>query len=287
MNAHLLPLTAAQYHADPALKPSLSNSIAQILIDQSPAHAWLAHPRLNPNYQPENNSKFDLGSAAHVMLLERRDDCIVRVQADDWRTKAAREARDTAQANGQYAVLERVYSDIEAMVRAARDFIDDTELKGIFETGEAEQTILWQQGNVHCRIRPDLLSADRRIILDYKTTPSANPEAFILQIGRMGYDLQAEFYTDGVTDLTDEEPQFVFLCQEPKPPYSCSLVALSGAYREVGKAKVKQAVKLWSECMTTNAWYAYSNRIAWADPKPWDLIRAEAAMAAADTEEAA
>ena len=284
MNAHLLPLTAAQYHADPAIRPSLSNSIAKILIDQSPAHAWLAHPRLNPNYQPESDSKFDLGSAAHVMLLERRDDCIVRVQADDWRTKAAREARDAAQANGQYAVLERQYADIEMMVKAARDFIDDTELKGIFETGEAEQTLLWQEGNAHCRIRPDLLSADRRIILDYKTTPSAHPEAFIMQIGRMAYDLQAEFYTRGVAYLTDVEPQFVFLCQESKPPYACSLVALSGAYREVGKAKVNQAIKLWSECMTTNAWYGYSNKIHWGEPKPWDLVKAEAAMAAVEEE---
>jgi hypothetical protein len=287
VNATLLPLSATEYHADPAIRPSLSNSIAQILIDQSPAHAWLKHPRLNPNYEPETNSKFDLGSAAHVMLLERRDDCIVRVQADDWRTKAAREARDAAQANGQYAVLERQYSDIEMMVKAARDFVDETELKGIFATGEAEQTVMWQEGNTHCRIRPDLLSADRSIILDYKTTPSAAPEAFIMQIGRMGYDLQAEYYVRGVEDLTGVEPTFVFLCQESKPPYACSLVALSNAYREVGRAKVNQALKLWGECMTTNEWFGYSTKVHYADPKPWDLIRAEAAMASEETEEAA
>ena len=275
MSAKIISLPAAAYHADPALKPSLSNSIAKILIEQSPAHAWLQHPRLNPNYVPDPNSKFDLGSAAHVMLLERRDDCIVRVNADDWRTKAAREARDAAQANGQYAVLERQYADIEAMVRAARDFINDTELAGIFETGEAEQTILWQEGNAHIRIRPDLISADRTVILDYKTTPSANPDAFIAQIGRMAYDLQAELYTCGVAALTGSEPQFVFLCQENEAPYACSLVALSESYRIVGKQKVKRALKLWSECMTTNAWYSYSNKIAYAEPKPWVLMQAE------------
>lgn len=284
MNASLLPLTAAEYHADPCVRPSLSNSIAQILIDQSPAHAWLKHPRLNPNYEPETDSKFDLGSAAHVMLLERRDDCIVRVQADDWRTKAAREARDAAQANGQYAVLERQYNDIEAMVRAARQFIDDTELAGILDTGDAEQTLIWQEGNAWCRARPDFLSSGRAVGLDYKTTPSAAPEAFIMQIGRMGYDLQAEFYTRGIKALTGSEPAFIFLCQESKPPYACSLVALAETYRVVGQAKVNQALKLWSECMTTNAWYSYSNRIHWADPKPWDLIRAEAAIASATEE---
>lgn len=283
MNATILPLSAAQYHADPAMRASLSNSIAQILVDQSPAHAWLQHPRLNPNYQAESNSKFDMGSAAHVMLLERRDDCIVRVNADDWRTKAAREARDTAQACGQYAVLERQYADIEMMVKAARDFVNDTELKGILESGEAEQTVIWEEGNIWCRIRPDLLSADRRVVLDYKTTPSANPEAFIMQIGRMAYDLQAEFYTRGIEDLTGLEPTFVFLCQETSPPYACSLVALSATYRKVGQAKVVRAMQLWSECMTTGAWYSYSNKIAYAEPKPWDLIRAETVEA--ETEE--
>jgi hypothetical protein len=287
MNASILPLTAAEYHADPCIRPSLSNSIAQVLIDQSPAHAWLKHPRLNPNYESEKDSKFDLGSAAHVMLLERRNDCIVRVNADDWRTKAAREARDAAQANGQYAVLERQYNDIEAMVRAARQFVDDTELAGILSTGDAEHTVTWQEGSIWCRIRPDLLSADRRIILDYKTTPSAHPDAFIMQIGRMGYDLQAEFYVRGVEDLTGLESTFVFLCQESKPPYACSLVALANSYREVGKSKVNAAMRVWSECMITNAWYGYSNKIHYADPKPWDLIRAEAAMAAGSSEEAA
>ena len=279
MNAHLLPLSSAEYHADPCIRPSLSNSIAQVLIDQSPAHAWLKHPRLNPNYEPETDSKFDLGSAAHLMLLERRDDIIVRVQADDWRTKAAREARDAAQANGQYAVLERQYSDLEAMVRAARQFVDDTELKGILADGMAEQTLIWQEkSGIYCRARPDLLSFERKVCLDYKTTPNASPDAFITQIGRMGYDLQAEHYVRGIKDLTEHDFTFVFLAQESKPPYACSLVALAETYRVVGQAKVAQAMRMWSECMTTNAWYGYSNRIAYGEPKPWDIIRAEAAM---------
>ena len=281
MNATILPLTAAEYHADPCIRPSLSNSIAQVLIDQSPAHAWLKHPRLNPNYETETDSKFDLGSAAHAMLLEQRDDCIVRVQADDWRTKAAREARDAAQANGRYVVLERQYNDIECMVRAARQFIDRTELRGIFSAGESEQTVIWNDSRGSwCRCRPDRLNADRSIILDYKSTPNAAPEAFIMQIGRMGYDLQAEFYIDGVTALNGgDEPTFIFLAQETSPPYECSLVALAESYRAVGRAKVMQAKRLWAECMTTNSWYGYSTRIHYADPKPWDLIRAESAMA--------
>lgn len=287
MNATKLPLPAAAYHADPAIKPSLSNSIAQILIDQSPMHARLQHPRLNPQYVREQKNEYDLGSAAHVMLLESRDDCIVRVAADNWRTNAAKEQRATAFANGQYAVLERQYDDIVNMVEAAKNFIEHTELAGIFSVGESEQTIVWQEpSGIWCRCRPDRLSADMSVCLDYKSTTTAQPDAFITQIGRMGYDVQAEFYIDGGRELTGREPTFVFLAQENKAPYACSLVALSNTYREVGKAKVKQAKKTWAECMANDKWPGYSNLIHYGEPKPWDLIKAEEAISAAaeDTE---
>lgn len=274
MENGIINLTPELYHADPAPIASLSSSIAHILIEQSPMHAWLAHPRLNPNYERETDSRFDLGSAAHMMLLERREDRIVRVQADDWRTKAAREARDAAQAEGKYAVLERQFADIVAMCNAAQDFLLTTELSDILGTGDPEQTVLWQEGKMWCRCRPDMLALDRRVVLDYKSTASAAPDAFAKQIGRMGYDLQAEFYLRGLKAV-GYDPVFVFLAQEITPPYACSLISLSNAFREVGKAKVARAMKLWEMSMTTNNWLGYSTRILYAEPKPWDLMELE------------
>ena len=268
--------TAEQYHADPAPTASLSSSIAHILLEQSPLHAYLAHPRLNPLYQREEDSRFDLGSAAHLMLLERREDKIVRVQADDWRTKAAREARDAAQANGQFAVLKRQYADIVAMCTAAQDYLLTTELGYLLATGDPERTLLWQENDLWYRARPDLMSKDRRIVLDYKSTASAAPEFIARQIGRMGYDLQSEYYLRGLQAVTGrEDTVFVFLFQEITPPYACSLISLSNAYREVGRLKVARAITLWGRCITTNTWPGYTSRILYAEPKPWDLIQAE------------
>lgn len=268
-------LTSKQYHDDPAPHPSLSSSIAQVLLTQSPQHAWLAHPRLNPHYAPEQDSRFDLGSAAHMMLLERREDRIVIVKADDWRTKAAKEARDEAQAAGKYAILERQHYDVVLMCERARNFVSGTELENILDTGTPEQAVLWSEGDVWCRCRPDMLSTDMKIVLDYKSTGSASHEAFAKQIGRMGYDLQAEFYTRGMAAVTGVEPVFVFLAQEITPPYACSLTALSNAYRAVGQAKVKRAMSIWRECTASNEWPLYTPQIAYAEPKPWDLTLTE------------
>jgi hypothetical protein len=283
VNPGIFNLTAENYHADPCPTASLSSSIANILLDQSPLHAWLAHPRLNPNYAREASARFDLGSAAHMMLLERREDRIVRVQAKDWRTNAAKEARDAAQANGQFAVLEHQYADILAMCTAAQDYLLTTELGDMLATGDPEQSVLWKEPNASAagshvlwyRCRPDLLSKDRRVILDYKSTSSAAPDFVSKQIGRMGYDLQSEFYTRGLKAI-ELEPTFVFLFQEITPPYACSLISLSNTFREVGKLKVARAMKIWETSITSNTWPVYTNKILYCEPKPWDAAEMEA-----------
>ena len=281
MIANLTPgmhnLSMEIYQADPCPKPSLSSGIANILLTQSPAHAWLAHPRLNPAYQREFDSRFDLGSAAHTALLERDESKIVIVEADDWRTKAAREARDAAQADGRYAILARQYADVQKMVSAAHSYIQSTELRGIFDTGSPEQSLVWQEGDVWCRARPDLLSADRRAMLDYKTTDSANPEVFIRQIPRMGYDGQASWYSRGM-EAIGHDTEFIFLTQEITEPYSCSLVGLSNAYKEVARLKVERALRIWRECTETNRWPAYPTEICYAEPTAYQLADLEHAL---------
>jgi hypothetical protein len=268
-------LSSDVYHADPCRAPSLSSSIANILLMQSPAHAWLAHPRLNPNFQRETDSRFDLGSAAHAMLLERDESRVVIVEADDWRTKAAREARDAAQANGQYAILARQYADVQKMVQAAHSYIQTTEVRGILDTGIPEQSLIWNEFGIWCRARPDLISDDQRIVLDYKTTESAQPDVFGRQIGRMGYDLQAEFYLWGMNAVIHKAPTFVFLVQEISPPYACSLISLSNAYRAIGASKLERAIKLWNECLSTNRWPAYPTQICYTEPTAYQLADME------------
>jgi PDDEXK-like domain of unknown function (DUF3799) len=265
-------ITAEQYHADPAPDASLSSSIAKILLDQSPMHAWMAHPRLNPNYKPDENARFDLGSAAHMLILEKRIDGIVIIEAKDWKTKLAKEQRDAARANGQFPVLRYQFEKMEAMAIAANQYLETTELVGILENGSIEETFIWEEEGIYCRCKPDVLAADKRIILDYKSTENAEPETFIRQIGRMSYDLQAELYVRGIKYCTGIEPTFIFLAQEITAPYACSLIALANSYREIGKTKIARAMRIWKSCLKSNQWPAYSNRISYAEPSPWQMI---------------
>lgn len=275
MTARLLNCSVAEYHADPCKVASLSSSIAKILLEQSPLHARLAHPRLNPHYAPEEKEDFDFGAAAHAMLLERTSNNIVWCEFNDWRKNAAKEARAAARKSGKLPILVHYQQVLAAMVAKAHEFIRDSELAGILDSGTAEQAIVWQEGPTYCRARLDLLSVGHDVVLDYKSTENAQPDMFIRQIGRMSYDLQAEFYTRGMKAINGKEPRFVFLVQEKTAPFACSLVALSNAYRAVGIGKVQAAIQLWGQCMSTQSWPGYSTQIHYAEPSPWQLLPGE------------
>ena len=46
LDAGIHDIPPREYHADPCPAPSLSRSIAKLLVERSPAHAYAAHPRL-------------------------------------------------------------------------------------------------------------------------------------------------------------------------------------------------------------------------------------------------
>jgi hypothetical protein len=268
-----VPLAA--YLADPAPIPSLSAGCAQTLISRSPLHAWIEHPRLNPAYEREEDTKFDIGTAAHEALLQGLDRCEV-IQADDWRTKAAKEARDAARAAGKIPLLTKHYEPLAVMVEAAKAFIETTELAGLFDDGEAEATVLWDEGATWFRARPDWLSADRRLIVHYKTCTCAQPDAFIRgPLTALGYDTTLAFYERGLAAVTGGDPRSVILAQETKPPHSCTLIGLSPAFASIASGKVARAVQLWERCMKSGRWPSYPSQIHYAEPKPWQLAEEE------------
>jgi len=265
-------MLADKYHADPAPEPSLSSSIAKVLLTQSPAHAKLQHPRLNPTFKEEESDRFDIGSAAHSLLLEG-DGKMCVVDAKDWRTNAAKEQRDTARANGLYPVLPHQEFGIRTMVKVARDFMETTELAGIFDKGKPEQSAFWRESDTWCRARLDWLADD--VILDYKTTESANPEGFSRQIIAMNHHVQAAMYQAGIYRLTGSLLPFIFLVQEITLPYACSLVGLSTPMGTLGERRYYRALKTWKECLKSGNWSSYTNRICYAEPPTWALAQEE------------
>lgn len=277
--AGILTLTPEQYHADPAATPSLSSSIATILCTQSPAHAWQAHPKLNPDLEREHKDQFDLGTTAHAILLEGKN-VVEVVDAKDWRTDAAKAAREEIRSRGKIALLPHTVSSVWAMVAAAREQLEaHAAAPPLFVEGKAEQTLIWEEpGGVVCRALFDWLHDDYTAIDDYKTTSrsgGANPESWSRSLFSMGADVQAAFYLRGLRREIDVgvEPVFRWAVQETVPPYALSVVSPGPGVLEIAGRKVQHAIDLWRKCLASDEWPAYPTEVCYAELPPWEEAR--------------
>jgi len=281
LKAGVHQITAEAYHADPAPKPSLSASIAKVVIEQSPRHAWMQHPRLNPKFVPAEDPKFDIGRAAHALMLEGAARFEL-IDAKDWRSEAARDERRVVREAGHIPLLESEWAQVSAMVKAAREQLRETDAHQAFRKsfGQAEQTIIWQEGAVWCRIRPDWLQNQRgnRVMYDYKTTgASAEPSSWsgrtMLEIGS---DIQSELYRLGARRQFGKEFRFKFIVQETQPPFALSVIELSPMLADLAQARVKRAIAAWAWCQKRDRWPGYSSRTYFAEPAGWYARNEEA-----------
>lgn len=260
----------SDYHADPCPQPSLSSSIAKKLCLESPAHARYAHPRLNPQCVEEEDKKFDIGSAAHALLLEG-DSGVEVVDAKDWRTKAAQEARDAAYAAGKTPLLAHVWADVQAMVEAIREQLDRHKDGGaaMFTVGKPEQTLVWQDGDAWCRARLDWLRSGA--VDDLKTTAaSANPDTWTRSMFGAGFDIQAAFYLRGLKALTGvDDAIFRFCVVENYPPYALSVISLGPDAMMLAEKRVIYALEQWRAGLKAGDWVGYPRRTCWASLPPY------------------
>lgn len=256
---------------------AFSAGLAYRILAESPLHAWYDSP-YNPDRHGDNGQAADIGTYAHALLLEGELPSLLPLDFPDFKTKAAREARDAAYAEGKTPILARKLQPVRTMVERARQYVESTPLAGLFANGEPELSITWTERGVECKARPDWLSKDRRIILSYKTTPgSAAPDSWIRRQLPL-YAIGMPLYERGVRSVFGvERTRVVHLTQEQKPPYACSLIALDPAAQDVAERKLDRALSLWRECLETKRFPAYPLDICYAEARAWEMAEVEQA----------
>ena len=261
------------YISDPAPEPSLSKGIIKALWDKSPAHARLLHPRLSV-VEDDASKASDLGSAAHGYYL-LGDAAVEWVDADDWKTKAAREARDRARAAGKIPLLDKQRGQVEAMGAAAR---------AVLAPRDPEVTLMWQERGVWLRCRPDDIeeqwqpegAALDNYMPDYKTAKSSSPQAWArTSLYAGGYDIQAALCRRGMRALCLGEWVPLWIVGETEKPYAVSLIAPTEAMLALADKKIDKAIATWAQCLAAGEWPAYARGIHWADPPNYEAYAVE------------
>lgn len=273
-----------QYHADALCDvASLSSSICKVLVDDTARHAWMAHPRLNPRYEPVDRDIYDAGRAAHAAIL--RQPHLIRVidGFSDWRKDAAKDARAAARAAGLIPILAHKMAPIEQMARAVHAQIAIHEdWPGAFQNGKPEQTLVWFEGDgedrIACRARLDWDYTKRtNAFHDLKTTGvNAGEDWPRRTLFDTGCDIQDAWYRRGIRAVFGiPNPVFVFCVVENFEPHALMFHTLNPETCAGADDKIEHAVSLWRWCMKHKAWPGYPRRTNWVDAPPWERIRAE------------
>jgi hypothetical protein len=278
MKAGIFAIPASDYLGDASNDvPTLNSSSARVLLAESPRHAFWAHPKLSPMYVREEKTEFDLGSAAHALVLEGDESGFEVIEAPDYRTKAAQAVRDSARANGRTPLLPHQLLEVREMATAVRLQLDAFSERPIpLRGGKPEQTLVWNEDDVWLRARLDYLHDGRAFIDDLKTGGgSAHPDAWAKRMYSEGYDVQCAFYLRGIKALFGIDATFRFIVVENWPPYAISVVSLAPDALELAQRKVTRAIGLWRESLTSGDWPGYPTRTCYVEAPPWEMAKFE------------
>lgn len=254
------------YHGHVCDGPSLSSSSIKTLLD-SPALYWRTSP-LNPNAEPSADTKaFDIGRAAHLMLLEPdkvKAGIVVIPEAalssnGAASTKEAKEIIDAARADGKVPLKPGEWRQIEDM-RAAME--RHPYAMRALKHGRAEPSIFWKhRSGTWLKCRPDFLPhKSGQYIVDLKTAADLKRwEKDALTLFR--YDVSAALYLRGVHEVLGLRPKgFLFLVQEKQPPYRIAMLALtidnewSNRVLRCAELDLERAIETFNTCWSEGRW---------------------------------
>ncbi len=261
--ARILQCTEAEYHADPCAVPSLNQSIANILLKQSPLHAYTAHPKLGNKPTETTVPKIE-GTVIHALLLGKGGDAIDVLHFDNYRTKAAQIARDDSINAGRTPVLVAKHAEIITAADTIRRNLADHGVE--LTDGLTEVPIEWQEegneGFVVCRGRLDFLRVEQNgaLILDPKKIVSADPITCSRHAEDFGYFVQRAAYVSAVEKLYPHlagKVTFKFLFLEIDEPYAAVPREVNGVGEWLGEQQWHRAIAIWEKCLKTGHWPSY------------------------------
>lgn len=270
-------ISEKRYHADPAIGPSASASILKTLYNRSPAHARWDHPRLNPLFEADEPTDFQIdGTILHSLILGTEAQYEV-LGYDAYRSNDAKAAKKEVLEAGRIPILRHKY---ERLPELADKFLlriaEFPQLRDVIFEAQKEVTLIWRENGVLCRSRVDVLPpAEAGFMLDLKfTSRSAEPEGWGRTLTNE-YLFQAALYPRGVKALRGDKPEFWFLVCETDAPYGMSLHSMDPQLEDLADRRLVDALSSWDGCIHSGRWHGYSHEVHYQSPPPWEMARTE------------
>lgn len=243
-------LPAEQYHADSAVGSSTLKKLASM----TPAHA-----RYVVFKQTE---ALEFGAAFDMCLLERPNFDATYVRGPE--TRRGKQWTDALAYLGKGKILlpAKDYDNVVSGVAKVMENPDVAALLG----GKTirQQSAFWTDKvtGLRCKVRPDLLCVDRGIMVDLKTTKSADARSFGWDCIRYGYDIQQAMYMDGYAQLKPKAyERFLFLAVEKTYPFLAAVYELDAEAVKEGYDLYRAMLEAYKGHKEQDAWPGYPSGI--------------------------
>jgi exodeoxyribonuclease VIII len=247
---------------------ALSASLGKALL-RSPAHA---KAMLDNPSTPTPSMVF--GTVVHGLVLEPHRQDIYVVKRENWTTKAGKEEREALEATG----LPIVNAQDEICALKTRDAVLNHPLafELLSRCQAREQEIYWN-GHLGVPHKAKLDAVGSNLVVDLKTTQSADPDDFARSAISYGYHIQAANYSTAFETEYGNTPTFYFVAVETAPPYGVSVFTMDAAAIDEGRRLMRKAAALYKACMESGEWPGYPQQLntialpAWAQPSFADM----------------
>lgn len=231
----------ALYHADPL---SLSSSSAKTLIYEGPD---ALHEKASQPSQHSDN--FDFGSVVHALVLGAGEYAVI--EADSYRSKAAREMRDELRAQGVAPILRTRLAVAQEM---ARSVFRHKEAASLLAQGHPEVS-MWAMDpmtGVLMRGRVDWWDG---AVVDLKTTSGdVTRTGWVHTVWSFKYAFQFAYY-NRILELNDIEPQCPhWIVVSKRDPYEAGVFTPSNELMRRAEHDVDRALWLYAHCQETDTW---------------------------------
>lgn len=267
----LLDVSHTDYHADRLLPdtPTLSRSIAEVLLSQSPKHAFKAHPRLGGGGNKKATASMDKGTFLHDRFLGGGPEIVI-IDAPDWRARKNPKPgftvadpgplKEEALAAGKLAMLPHELEARAWQENNLRKLVLSHPTMANFDKMVKEAVIVWEDENgVIWRCRLDLALFSHGESWDLKFTENASDEAIERAVRYGSHALQCAVYESAMDALTPElmgrnELHFLFVefdgigCRSARP---------GPGKLNIARDQMKRASKIWKRCLESGEWPQY------------------------------
>lgn len=235
-------IKSADYHADEAL----GSTSLKTLATRTPAHwKWESE-------HPVHKDIYDLGTVTHSLILEGDESGVEVIDVDDKRGNKWTIPAAEAVSNGKIP-LKRAEWDL---VKAMRDSVMAHPFaRDAFTDHRAEESVFWEEDGLMLKCRPDAWKDG--LLVDLKTTVTADPREFPKLGYKLGYYQSAAHYQDVVLAATGEKLPFVFINVEKSPPYLVSVVEYDQEALDLGRQMNARAKNIYRRCLETGEYPGY------------------------------